>query len=79
MTKQTKKPMGNSNTMLMTAKQMSAVSGIGENTIRKLMECGELEYLQIGSHRLLCPDAIWDYYERHKTPVAKSCVYAEGA
>ena len=31
MTKQTKKPMGNSNTMLMTAKQMSAVSGIGEN------------------------------------------------
>ena len=40
MTKQTKKPMSNSNTMLMTAKQMSAVSGIGENTIRKLMECG---------------------------------------
>lgn len=79
MTKQTKKPVHSGNTMLMTAKEMSVVSGIGENTIRKLMECGELEYLQIGSHRLLCPDAIWDYYERHKTPVAKSCACAESA
>lgn len=79
MTKQTKKPIANNSTMLMTAKQMSAVSGIGENTIWKLMECGELEYLQIGSHRLLCEDAIWDYYKRHKTPVAKSCVCAESS
>ncbi len=79
MTKQTKKPIANNNTMLMTAKQMSVVSGIGENTIRRLMECGELEYLKIGSHRLLCEDAIWDYYKRNKTPVAKSCVCAESA
>lgn len=54
--------------MLMTAKQMSAVSGIGENTLRKWMDEGELEYLQIGSHRLLCREAVWEYYERHKTP-----------
>ena len=79
MTKQTKKPMSNSNTMLMTAKQMSAASGIGENTIRRLMKRGELEYLQIGNHRLLCEDAIWDYYKRHKMPVAKSCACAESA
>jgi len=69
MTTQSKKPVSRGNTMLMTAKQMSVVSGIGENTLRRLMECGNLEYLQIGSHRLLCQNAIWDYYERHKTPV----------
>lgn len=54
--------------LLMTAKQMSKVAGIGENTIRRLMEMNEIEYLQVGSHRLLRVDAIWDYYERHKIP-----------
>ena len=54
--------------MLMTAKQMSAVSGIGENTLRKWMDEGELEYLPIGNHRLLRREAILEYYERHKTP-----------
>ena len=72
MTNQTRRSASKVTPMLMTAKQMSAVSGIGENTIRRLMECGELEFLQIGSHRLLCPSAIWDYYERHKTPVIES-------
>ena len=58
--KETKYPL------FMTAKQMSQVSGIGENTLRALMDAGELEYLQVGSHRLLCVPAIWGYYERNK-------------
>ena len=53
--------------MLLTAKQMSKISGIGENTLRELMATGQLEYLQIGAHRLLCEEAIWNYYERNKT------------
>ena len=48
---------------------MSAVSGIGENTLRRLMDERQIEYLQIGNHRLLCEAAIWDYYQRNKVPV----------
>mgnify|MGYP006070455917 FL=1 len=55
--------------MLTTAKEMSIHCGIGENTLRKLMENRGIEFLQIGNRRLLCEDAIWDYYRRHKTPV----------
>ncbi|MBS6215609.1 MAG: helix-turn-helix domain-containing protein [Clostridiales bacterium] len=57
-----------SHPMLMTAKEMSKVCGIGENRLRRLMEEGHLEYLQVGSHRLICEQAIWAYYERAKTP-----------
>lgn len=53
--------------MLLTAKEMSKVSGIGENTLRHLMDIGELEYIQVGSHRRIRREAIWDYYNRHKT------------
>lgn len=55
--------------MLMPASTMSRVSGIGEATLRTLMAKGEIEYLQIGTHKLLCVNAVWDYYERHKTRV----------
>ena len=55
--------------VLMPAKLMSKISGIGENTLRKLMDRREIEYLQVGNHRLLCMEAIYDYYQRHKTPV----------
>ncbi len=54
--------------MLLTAKEMSKVSGIGENTLRRLMDSGELEYIQVGSHRRIRRKAIWDYYNRHRTP-----------
>lgn len=33
------------------------------------MDRREIEYLQVGNHRLLCMEAIYDYYQRHKTPV----------
>ena len=53
---------------LMPASMMAKVSGIGEATLRTLMAQGEIEYLQIGNHRLLSVNAIWAYYETHKTP-----------
>lgn len=55
--------------MLLNAKQMSRVSGIGESTLRTLMAKGELEYLEIGSHKLICVNAVWDFYNRNRTPV----------
>ena len=66
-----KKPSANQEfyPMLLNAKQMSRVSGIGENTLRTLMAKGELEYLEIGKHKLLCVNAVWDYYNRNRTPV----------
>lgn len=61
--------------MLMPANMMARVSGIGEATLRALMVQREIEYLQIGNHRLLSVNAIWAYYETHKTP-AKPAVKA---
>ena len=55
--------------LLVTAKELARLSGIGENTIRRLMDEGELEFLFVGNHRLLRIEAIRDYYERHKAPI----------
>lgn len=52
--------------LLLTAKQMAKLSGIGENTLRQLMEMNKIDYLQLGSHRLLTLEAVRDYYERNK-------------
>lgn len=56
--------------MLKTVEQMSRISGIGENKLRELMDCGELEYIQNGNRRLLADAAIWDWHERAKRKVA---------
>ena len=53
-----------------TQQLMAKVSGIGENTLRRLMADNQIEYLQIGSHRLLAVEAIWEYYNRNKRPIA---------
>lgn len=58
--------------LLVTAKELARISGIGENTIRRLMDEGELEFLLVGNYRLLRAEAIIDYYDRHKTPI-RSC------
>lgn len=58
--------------LLMTAKQMSQLCGIGENTLRALMADNQLEHLQVGSHRLIPVSAIWDYYERNKVSCTDS-------
>ena len=54
--------------MLKAVEQMAVVSGIGENRLRQLMDNGELEYIQNGNRRLISEQAIWDYYNRAKTP-----------
>ena len=54
--------------MLKTVEQMAVVSGIGENRLRQLMDNGELEFIQNGNRRLISEQAIWDYYNRAKTP-----------
>ena len=41
---------------------------IGENKLRQLMAAGELEFIQNGNRRLISDQAIWDYYNRAKTP-----------
>ncbi len=53
--------------MLKTVEQMSRISGIGAKTLRKLMDDGELEYVQNGNRRLLADSAIWDWYNKSKT------------
>ena len=58
--------------LLKTVEQMSRLCGIGENRLRRLMDDGEIEYLQNGNHRLLTDAAIMDWYERAKTPVRGS-------
>ena len=40
---------------------------VGENKLRELMDCGELEYIQNGNRRLIADAAIWDWYHRAKT------------
>ncbi len=61
--------------LLKTVEQMSKISGIGENKLRELIEDGEIEYVQNGNRRLLTEAAIWDWYNRNKTP-ARACVEA---
>jgi excisionase family DNA binding protein len=52
--------------MLKTVEQMSRISGLGENKLRKLIDNGELEFVQNGNRRLLADTAVWDWYNRAK-------------
>lgn len=54
--------------ILKTVEQMSQISGIGENKLRRLMDEGEIEYVPNGNRRLLTEEAIWDWYRRTKIP-----------
>lgn len=54
---------------IIASREMSKVSGIGENKLRELMDNGELEYVQNGNRRLIADTAIWDWYERAKNAV----------
>lgn len=55
--------------MLKTVEQMSKISGLGESRLRKLLENGEIEYIQNGNRRLIAEHAIWDWYCRARVPV----------
>ena len=52
--------------MLKTVEQMSAISGIGVNKLRELMENGEIDYVENGNRKLLVEDAILDWYKRNR-------------
>ncbi len=56
--------------MLMTVEQMSKISGLGENRLRKLLVDGEIEYIQNGNRRLIAEHAFWDWYSRAKITVS---------
>jgi len=55
--------------LLKTAAEMSRICGIGENRLRTMMDNGEVEFLQVGSKRLLTIRAIQEYYERNKVRI----------
>lgn len=59
-------PHALTNKYFKTIEQMSLISGIGENTLRLLIENGEIDYIPIGNRRLIADTAIWDWYERNK-------------
>ena len=52
----------------MSIEEAAAYFRIGENKLRQLMADGELEFIQNGNRRLISEQAIWDYYNRAKTP-----------
>ena len=54
--------------MLMPASMMAKVSGIGEATLRTLMAQGEIEYLQIGNHRIPFPVSVQRGQPEHAFP-----------
>jgi len=62
------KPVQQEMPIFKTVEQMSIISGIGENKLRTLIEKGEIDYIQNGNRRLITEAAIWDWYERTKTP-----------
>ena len=59
-TTQVKKSFDNELPMLKTIKQMSRISGVGEGTLRHLVENDEIEYVSVGNRKLLANEAIWD-------------------
>lgn len=55
--------------MLKTVEQMSWISGMGENKLSKLLDGGEIEYIQNGNRRLIAGTAIQKWYENAKITV----------
>ncbi len=54
------------NPILKTVEQMSKISGLGENTLRDLLDRGEIDYVPNGNRKLMTEQAILDWYERSK-------------
>lgn len=52
--------------MFKTVTQMAEISGIGREALRRMINQHEIDYVQIGSRRLLSDTAMWDWYERNK-------------
>ncbi len=62
-----------SNPILKTVEQMSKISGLGENTLRDLLDRGEIDYVQNGNRKLMTEQAILDWYERSKVSAKPKC------
>lgn len=56
-------------TMFKTVELMAKISGIGENTLRNLMEDRQISYVQIGNKRLLTEADLLEWYNRNKVAV----------
>lgn len=56
-------------TMFKTVEMMAKISGIGENTLRNLMEDRQISYVQIGNKRLLTEADLLEWYNRNKVAV----------
>lgn len=54
--------------MFKTVELMAKHSGIGENTLRILMDSRQLDFIQIGNKRLIADEAMWTWYQRTKVP-----------
>lgn len=52
--------------LLKTIHQMSQVSGLGEEKLRRMIRDGEIDYVCNGNRYLLAEKAIWAWYERNK-------------
>lgn len=52
--------------MFKTVEMMAKFSGVGENTLRTLMETRKLDFIQIGNKRLIADEALWAWYQRNK-------------
>jgi len=71
---QSNKPLSSNETipLFMSVKQASRVCGIGERKLRKLISQNEIEHISNGNRRLLTEEAIYDWYNRTKTPIKQS-------
>lgn len=54
--------------MFKTVEMMARHSGVGENTLRTLMDNRQLDFIQIGNKRLIADEAMWAWYQRTKVP-----------
>jgi len=52
---------------------MSKISGLGENTLRDLLDRGEIDYVPNGNRKLMTEQAILDWYERSKVSAKPKC------
>ncbi|MBE6906985.1 MAG: helix-turn-helix domain-containing protein [Ruminococcaceae bacterium] len=62
-----------------TVEQMAKISGIGENTLRRLIESGKVEYIAVGNRKLLTEDAIMAWYRRNRVGVVDNVQERLGA
>ena len=56
--------------LFMSIKQASRITGLGERKLRNLVAQNQIEHICNGNRRLLTTEAIYDWYNRTKSPVS---------